>query len=331
MSVRETVLTALKNRNGEWISGEALSKSLKVSRTTVWKQIKSLIGEGYKIDSSPKKGYRISAPIDVLSPEEVCPGLETRVLGKTQYLYFRETDSTNNQARRLASDGFPEGTVVVAETQTAGKGRRGREWYSPRNQGIYVSIILRPVLPLNEISRIPLMAAVATAEALQHELNLNPAIKWPNDILINNRKIVGILSEAVADMDGVQYIVMGIGININNKLEDFPADLRTPATSVLIEQDRPISRIRLLQQLLLRLEYHYNLLLSGNFILTLEKARSLSLVFGQKVKLDSGNEVVSGQALDINENGYLLVRDENGTIHTVMSGEISVLPAVSSD
>lgn len=326
MTTRDSVLTALKASNGEWISGEAISKSLDVSRTTVWKQVKVLVDEGYKVDSSPKKGYRISTPVDILSPEEVCPGLKTEILGRKHYLYFREIDSTNNRARALASEGYPEGTVIVAETQTAGRGRRGRDWYSPANQGIYVSIILRPVLRLKEISRISLVTAVAVAETLEEELHLKPLIKWPNDILINNRKMVGILSEAVTDMDSVEYIVVGIGLNINNTLQEFPADLRTPATSALAELDHPGSRIKVLQSLLLSLERHYNLLLGGNFARTLEKARRLSLVIGQEVQLDSGNSIVSGQAIDIDESGYLLVRDQTGTIHTIMSGEISVVP-----
>lgn len=331
MTLREAVLKALKEKKGEWVSGEALSESLKVSRTAVWKHIKTLLAEGYEIESSPKKGYRISAPADLLSPEEVWPGLATEVFGRQDYFYYREIDSTNNRARVLASEGYPEGTIVVAEMQTAGRGRRGRSWYSPVNQGIYVSVILRPMLPLKEISRVSLVIAAAVAETLESELNLQPRIKWPNDILIDNKKIAGILSEAVTDMDGVEYIVAGIGLNINNHAQDFPTDFRTIATSALAEHDRPGSRIKVLQSLLLHLESNYKQLVAGNFAKILEKAKRLSMVIGQEVRLDTVNGFTVGQAIDIDDSGFLLVRDQQGTIHTVMSGEISILPSDSGD
>jgi len=330
MTLRESVLTALKERNGEWVSGEALSERLKVSRTAVWKQVKTLLAEGYEVESSPKKGYRISGQADILSPEEVRPGLATTVFGQKDYFYYREIDSTNNRARVLASEGYPEGTVVVAEMQTAGRGRRGRSWFSPANQGIYVSVILRPVLPLREISRISLVTAAAVAATVESELKLQPRIKWPNDVLIDNKKICGILAEAVTDMDGIEYIVVGIGLNINNQIQDFPADLRTIVTSARAEHDRPDSRITVLQGLLLHLESYYLQLLAGDFTPTLEKARSLSMVIGQEVRLDTGQGFIAGQAIDIDDSGFLLVRDPQGTIHTIMSGEISVLPAPSA-
>ncbi|HWP97998.1 MAG TPA: biotin--[acetyl-CoA-carboxylase] ligase [Syntrophomonadaceae bacterium] len=328
MTLREVVLAALKENNGEWISGEALSEKLNVSRTTVWKQIKTLQAEGYEVDSSPKKGYRLSAPPDLLSALEVGPGLTTRVFGREHYIYYLETDSTNNRARDLAAAGYPEGTVVVAEKQSAGRGRRGRNWYSPASQGIYLSMIMRPVLPLNEISRISLVIAVAVAETLEAELNMPARIKWPNDILVNGKKIVGILTEAVTDMDGVEYIVTGIGININNQGSDFPDQFRTPATSVLAEKNVPVSRIKVLQGLLARLELLYFQFLKDGFGPILAKGRSLSMVIGQEVRLDTVNGFLEGQAVDIDDNGFLQVRDRQGAVHRVMSGEINIVPSL---
>lgn len=326
MTLREAVLLALKEKNGEWLSGELLSESLNVSRTTVWNQIKALLAEGYEVESSPKKGYRLSSPPDILSSAEVCPELATKVFGQTDYLYYQEIDSTNNQARSLASTGYPEGTVVVADMQTAGRGRRGRSWYSPGSQGIYMSVILRPLLPLKEISRISLLTAVAVAETLEEELNLPARIKWPNDILINNKKVAGILSEAVTDMDGIEYIVVGIGLNISTRLQDFPSDFRTAATSAHLEDARPVSRVKVLQGLLARLERHYFDLLAGSFEGTLLKGKSLSLIIGQELRLDTINGFLVGQALDIDENGFLLVRDQSGIVHTIFSGEVTILP-----
>ncbi|HBV89231.1 MAG TPA: biotin--[acetyl-CoA-carboxylase] ligase [Desulfosporosinus sp.] len=331
MTLRDAVLQALKeNKNGEWLSGETLSESLQVSRTTVWNQIKALLAEGYKVESSPKKGYRLSSPPDILSSAEVCPGLASEVFGRKEYIYYQETDSTNSRARDLAAKGYPEGTVVVADMQTSGRGRRGRNWYSPSNQGIYMSVILRPVLPLKEISRISLVTAVAAAETFQEELNLPARIKWPNDILINNKKIAGILAEVVTDMDGIEYIVVGIGLNINNRLHDFPSDLRTLATSAQVEDEHLVSRVKVLQGLLARLENHYFDLLAGKFANTLEKGRNLSVVIGKELSLDTINGVLVGQAVDIDDNGFLLLRDKSGNVHTIISGEITIIPSSPS-
>ncbi len=331
MTLRESVLLALKEKKGQWVSGEALSENLKVSRTTVWKQIKTLLSDGYEIESAPRKGYRISLPADILSPEEVRPGLKTEVFGQREYFYYREIDSTNNRARILASEGYPEGTIVVAEMQSAGRGRRGRSWYSPAGQGIYVSVILRPLLPLKEISRVSLVTAVAVAETVQSELHLQPRIKWPNDILIEGKKIAGILSEAVTDIDGIEYIVAGIGLNVNNQILDFPADFRTPATSARAENHRPDSRIRVLQGLLLHLESYYKDLRAGNFTHVLEKGRSLSMVIGREVRLDTVNGFIVGEAIDIDDSGFLLLRHRQGTIQTIMSGEISILSSETGE
>lgn len=264
----------------------------------------------------------------LLLPDEVSRGLTSKVFGRKNYFYYREIDSTNSRALDLASAGYPEGTVVVAETQTAGRGRRGRSWYSPVSHGIYMSVILRPTLALRDISRVSLVIPVAVAETLQAEFNLPARIKWPNDILINGKKIAGILSEVVTGTNRIDYIVTGIGLNINNPIEDFPGDLRTDPTSVLAEKERPVSRVKVLQGLLVRLENRYFQLLEGDFSGILEKGKSLSLVIGQEVRFDTPGGSAVGRAVDIDDHGFLVVRDEFGQIHTVMSGEINIPPAL---
>jgi BirA family biotin operon repressor/biotin-[acetyl-CoA-carboxylase] ligase len=331
MTLRQSILMALKENNGEWLSGEVLSASLDLSRTMIWKQIKQLKAEGYVVESSSKKGYRLVACPDILSADEVCPGLITEVFGRRDYFYYPSIDSTNRQARILASQGYPEGTVVVADMQTDGRGRRGRSWYSPAGQGIYMSLILRPRIPLKEISRISLMPAVALAETLQEELGLAARIKWPNDILINHKKIAGILSEAITDMDGIEFVVIGMGLNINNPESDFPDDFRTDPTSILTEMKQPASRVRILQSLLAKLEYHYQLLQKGDFAETLAAGRRMSMVIGQKVSLETSQGIVTGRAVDIDENGFLLVDEGSGVQHTVISGEIEVLADKSAN
>ncbi|MEQ8201208.1 MAG: biotin--[acetyl-CoA-carboxylase] ligase [Syntrophomonadaceae bacterium] len=330
MTLRRAILNTLKENPGAWVSGEALSDSLNVSRTAIWKQIKHLLDEGYEIESAPKKGYRMRSTPDLLSPDEVCADLATAVFGQQDYFYFREIDSTNNYARDAAREGVPEGTIVVAEMQTAGRGRRGRGWFSPSRQGIYMSIILRPDMPLPQLARIPLVAAVALAETIRAAVGLDARIKWPNDILVNNKKIAGILSEAVADMDGIDYVVVGFGLNFSNDPGEFPPDLRMPATSVQAEGSRPFSRVGLMQDLLYNLEQSYQQLLAGNFDTVLAKARELSMVIGQNVRLETNQGHIIGKAIDLNENGYLVVVGRGGSVQTVMSGEIEVIDSANA-
>jgi BirA family biotin operon repressor/biotin-[acetyl-CoA-carboxylase] ligase len=299
--------------------------SLKVSRTTIWKQIKILQSEGYAIESSPKKGYRLSMIPDILSPEEVKDGLQTQLFGREHYYYFKEIDSTNNYAKTLAADGHPEGTVVIAESQSSGRGRRGRQWYSDSGQGIFLSLILRPPLPVNELSRINMAIALAIVDALQ-EVGIKSGIKWPNDILIKDRKIAGILTEAITDMDGIEFIVSGIGLNVNTLIEDFPAELRPIVTSVREEAGRMVSRVHLLQILLLKLEQRYQQLISGAFTEILEQVRTLSLVIGRDITIKQLGGITEGRAIDIDNNGFLLVRDGQGNIHHLMSGEVLLKP-----
>lgn len=321
MAFREAVLAAIRERQDEWVSGEALSQYLKVSRTTIWKQVKTLQAEGYEIETSPKKGYRLSELPDILSAEEVGRGLKTEVFGRENYFYLSETDSTNKYAKQLAAQGYPEGTLVVAERQTAGRGRRGRQWHSEPGQAIFMSLILRPSLPLKELSRITLFIAVAVVETLER-FGIKSGIKWPNDVLINGRKIAGILTEAVTDMDGIEYIVTGIGLNVNNRIEDFPEEIRSIPTTIREEAGHCVSRVEVLQEFLWQLETSYRQLLSGGFNEILEKVRSLSLVIGRDIKIDSVNGITTGRAIDIDNNGFLMVRDAQGDIHNVMSGEI---------
>lgn len=321
MTLREAVLAVIKEREGEWVSGEALSQSLNVTRTTIWKHVKTLQSEGYAIDTSPKKGYRLSALPDILSLEEVIGGLQTEVFGREHYIYLQEIDSTNNYAKKLAAEGYPEGTLVIAEKQSAGRGRRGRQWHSEPGQAIFMSLILRPKLPLKELSRVTMFIAVAVVDTL-NEFGIKGGIKWPNDVLINGRKIAGILTEAVTDMDGIEYIVTGIGLNVNNLITDFPEELRGIVTSFREEAGRFIPRIEVLHEFLLNLETNYQQLISGGFDEILEKVRSLSLVIGHDIQIDSVNGITTGRAIDIDNNGFLMVRDSLGNIHNVMSGEI---------
>ncbi len=327
MSLPKQLLRVLYDNQGQWLTEASLSRILQVPAAIIGGLIKSLCADGYQVEKSRDKGYRLINQ-DSLLPDEVRRGLRTDVFGQKGYFYFREIDSTNNRALELAAQGYPEGTVVVAETQTAGRGRRGRTWHSPARHGIYVSVILRPPLPVRDVPRVSLLLGVAVAETLEAEYDLPARIKWPNDILINHRKIAGILSEVVTSpQHEVDYIVTGIGLNINNPLEEFPPDLRTDPTSVMAERDTPVSRVRILQGLLMRLESRYYQLLEGDWGGILNKGKELSMVLGQEVKFDTPGGLAAGKAVDIDNNGFLLVQDEHGKIHTVISGEVYISPA----
>ena len=323
MTSSEEILQFLIDRSNEWVSDEDLIKAFQTDRITLLKRIDDLQNKGYQIGYIASRGYRIRSLSNDLTAEEVAIGLETKVFGRNHYIYCPQIDSTNNLAHSLALEGYPEGTVVTAEEQTAGKGRRGREWYSAPGRGIYMSIILKPALPRDKISSIPLLAAVALAEALE-ESGLKPMVKWPNDILINNKKIAGILAETITNRENIESVILGIGININHNISDFPSGLRTPPTSLKIELGVDITRTKLLQSLLLFLEQHYHLLQTGNFDRTLEKARRLSTIIGKRINYEMNGSYISGIALDLDKNGFLLVKDKKNKTYTITSGEIFI-------
>ncbi len=236
------LLRSLRAQQGQWISGAVLCRQLQVSRTAVWKHIGALKTFGYRIESSPRRGYLLREIPDRLVPQELREGLQTTVIGRAEIHYFPCTESTNRQAKTLAGGGAPSGTLVLAEEQTAGRGRRGRSWFSPPGAGIYLSVILRPDITPQEAPRFALATAAAVAAAVQETTLVETRIKWPNDILAGGRKLGGILTEAVLEMDRVEYLIIGLGLNVNLDRIDFPQDLRETATSIQAETGRWTSK-----------------------------------------------------------------------------------------
>ncbi|MBW1745028.1 MAG: biotin--[acetyl-CoA-carboxylase] ligase, partial [Deltaproteobacteria bacterium] len=247
MTTKDQLLLYLKENHENWVSGELISNNLAVSRSAIWKHIRKLKEEGYVIESAPKKGYLLSKASDPITADEIRQGLCTNVLGRKNIIYLKETDSTNTRAKELATQGAPEGTLIIAEKQTNGRGRRGRSWFSPPGGGIYFSLILRPAISPGETPRITLMTAVVLAETLISLMKLKLRIKWPNDILVNGKKLAGILTEISTEMDAVNYIVVGLGMNVNTRFEKFPSEIKKNATSILIETGKQFPRIRLIQ------------------------------------------------------------------------------------
>ena len=255
MGTKDRLLGHLKECKGDWVSGESLSRRLGVTRSAVWKIIRKLREEGYVIESSPKKGYSLSKISEMLLPNEIRAGLDTEVFGMGEIIHFRETDSTNARAKELAVQGAPEGTLIVSESQTEGRGRKGRAWFSPSEAGIYVSLILRPNIPPSEAPRITFLTAVSAVEALLALTSLEVTIKWPNDILVKGKKIAGILTEISAEMDAIDYVVVGLGMNVNNP--HLPDDIEDKATSVFIETGKRFHKVKIVREYLRQQEKYY--------------------------------------------------------------------------
>ena len=325
MSTKQQLLIYLKEVKGAWVSGEFLAHKMTVSRSAIWKHIGSLKDDGYVIESSRKKGYLLRQTSDLLLTDEIREGLKTNVFGKGEIIYFRETDSTNVRAKYLAGDDAPEGTVVVAEKQTQGRGRKGRFWFSPPGEGIYTSIILRPPISPNEAPKLTLMASVAVAEALLSLTSLKINIKWPNDILINGRKVAGILTEISTDMDRIDYVVIGVGVNVNTPRQGLHPDIRQTATSILMETGKPFPRIALLRAYLEWLEIYYETFKTKGFDPVMNRWKNFADIIGRRISVDLMDRVRMGEVLDIDKDGFLILRDSEGTIERIISGDVTLL------
>lgn len=315
------ILELLRRQEG-FLSGEDIGRELSITRAAVWKGIKKLREEGYEIEAVTNRGYRLTNPETMYNKRELEQGLKTKTMGQSIYFY-EETDTTNNRARELALEGAPEGTLVVAEKQTAGRGRRGKVWESPLGTGIWMSLVLRPQIAPAEASVLTLLCGLATAEAIEAETGLSAGIKWPNDILINGKKAVGILTEMDCEMSEVHFVIPGIGINVNTA--SFPPEIAEIATSLYLECGKTVSRRRLVHKVLERLEEHYETFLrTGSFAAMLEDYRKHCITLGKEVHV-LGRKPFFAEALDITPEGELLVRRaDNGKEEVVFSGEVSI-------
>jgi len=326
-SMKEAVLAVLRAAGSGWVSGEELSQRLGVSRTAVWKQMEVLRSAGYTLEAQPRLGYRLTGAPDSVTPDEVLPGLATRAFGR-QIEYRESVGSTNELAKQLARSGAPEGLLVLADEQTAGKGRLGRSWTTPRGSALAMSLVLRPELPPVLAPRITLVAAVAVAEAVREVTGLPAGIKWPNDLQLFGRKFCGILTEMDAEMERVAFVVCGMGLNVNMDRADLPEAFREVATSLKAEKGETFRRAPLVQAVMARFEDIYGRLTAGRFDQVLDRWRALSITLGQEVSALSmaGEPTLTGLAEDVDDDGALLIRTEDGILVRVMSGEVSLRP-----
>jgi BirA family biotin operon repressor/biotin-[acetyl-CoA-carboxylase] ligase len=318
----EAVLQVLRGAPDP-VSGEKLAAQLGLSRAAVWKRIQRLKAQGYAIEGSPRRGYRLLAVPDKLLPEEILLGLRTRRLTGPVH-HYETLGSTNDLAKDLAARGAPEGTVVVAETQTGGRGRLGREWDSPAGVGLYASLVLRPMLPPLELPQITLTTAVAVVRALRRAAGVTPGIKWPNDLLLDGKKLGGILTEMESESDRIRHVVVGLGLNVNNP--GFPPQLAATATSLALATGKTYARVDLLKAWLEEFEGLYERFLHQGFPEILEEWKAAAVTLGQAVTVRQGPRTIAGQALDVAADGALLLRTADGDVVRVTSGEIAPGP-----
>ncbi|MDP3732343.1 MAG: biotin--[acetyl-CoA-carboxylase] ligase [Candidatus Omnitrophota bacterium] len=314
--MQEKILDFLKRKQG-YISGEEISHRLGISRQALWKHIHALKDSGYDIVAVPHLGYKLISCPDRIFSSEVARQLNTMFMGKKIY-YFDAVSSTMDSALQLAMEGAPEGAIVLAESQTKGRGRLGRDWFSPKYKGIYLSLILRPRISPNQAPLLTLMSAVSICEAVKEKTDLACQIKWPNDILAHHKKLGGILTELNAETDLSRFIVVGIGLNVNNDKKTIPAG----ATSLKEQKKEDINRVELLQEILRKIEENYLSFQKDSGKSIIDKWRNWSISLGRRVRVSFQNEHIEGEAIDIDIDGGLLIRNDSGFIRKVMSGDV---------
>lgn len=321
--MKAEILKMLKEAD-DHISGQQLCEQFQVSRTAVWKVINQLKEEGYQVEAVRNKGYRIIESPDVLTREELAVqiGDATRWAGQ-EIVCFTETDSTNVRARKLGENGAAHGTLVVAEQQTAGRGRRGRGWESPAGSSIYMSLLLRPEFLPNKAPMLTIVMAYSVATALREQTGLDFLIKWPNDIVLNGKKVVGILTEMSTEIEYINHVVIGVGINVNT--EAFPEEICATATSIRRESGKTWRRAELIAAILRQFEVQYERFVKEEDLAYLREAYDAILVnCNREVRILGEKDGYRAVALGIDDQGELLVRKEDGTVTSVYAGEVSV-------
>ncbi len=349
----EGIIRMFKEKDG-FVSGEEMSRRLGITRAAIWKKMKALREKGYVIEGSTAKGYRL-----IKTPEFSVEELKILVKGDFgKEIIFRESlDSTNTLAMELAEKGVSHGTVVIADRQLKGRGRLGRTWFSPPKGNIYMSVIVRPEIEPKDATLLTIMSAISCSRAVRNSTGIEVKIKWPNDLMVSERKLGGILTEMKSDQDRIVFAVIGIGINVNTRLDAFPSDVRAVATSVIEEFNNPslptqksphppfikggqggikdggaggfekseISRTLIIAAILNELERWFKVLIKGGRIQLINEWKKLSSTLGRKVKVVSGKDTFSGIAEDIDDEGMLILRLPSGGLKKISAGDVIML------
>jgi len=317
----EELLRRLEGPQGSFVSGEALAQELGVSRTAIWKRLKKLKAKGFPIESLRSRGYRFNGVISSFNEFTISAGLTTEFIGRKIH-FFDKLYSTNDKAANLARQGAPEGTVVISETQEGGRGRLGRPWTSPSGVNLYASVILRPRVAPHELQGITLLAAVAVAEAVGHFATRAPSVKWPNDVLLDSKKVAGILMEMHTEAELASFVIAGIGVNVNMDKKMFPGELRHKATSIISASGEHISRTDFAQKVFLSLEIWYKTFLEKGLSAIIDAWRKYFTSEGKAVRVRSAQKTIEGTCLGVDNDGALLVRLPSGVTERVLAGDI---------
>ena len=324
MTTDAQLLSALRQSADNFTTGAELSRRVGLPGSVLTGRLKELRKLGYEIEASPHLGFRLVGSPDALHAEDLLARLPSgRIVGRDIQV-FQETTSTNDIAEKLARDGVKEGVVVFAESQSAGRGRLGRKWVSPAKKGLWFSVLLRPRLRPVEATQLTVAAATALARAIRSLTQLEPDIKWPNDLLLRGRKVAGILTEMSAELDRVKHIIIGIGLDVNQASSDFPADVRKLATSLKLECGETVDRAELAAAILLELERDYARICQGGFAALADEWEARCSTIGQNVAIFMGDRRVHGRAESLDDDGALLVRTEHGRIERIIGGDVRV-------
>ncbi|SCY99676.1 biotin--[acetyl-CoA-carboxylase] ligase [Alkaliphilus peptidifermentans] len=319
--MKNKILQELISQQGAYISGESLAEKCNVSRTAIWKQINALKKDGYIIETANRRGYLLKENDDMLLPAEIQANLNTSEIGK-KIIHFQSIDSTNTYAKEIAEK-MPSGTIIVSEEQLGGKGRMGKDWTSPKGEGIWMSVILKPHIPPEEGSKLTQIAAAAVCEGIRSITGLNALIKWPNDVVVGGRKVCGILTEMVAEINQIHYLIVGPGINVNNSR--FDESLSNIATSLYLEKGEKIHRKKLLCEIINKFDQLYNdFITEGTLKKSIDICRMNSALIGREIIIHQGGKKIKAKALDITEDGLLEVIYEDGSKSKIISGEVSI-------
>lgn len=323
MTTDAKILSALR-KSPDGVSGAELAAQLRISRAAVWSRIEELRQVGFDISASPHFGYRIVSEPDALIADDLVARLgKTKIIGRDIHV-FEQTTSTNDVIEKLARDGVREGVVVFAESQTKGRGRLGRKWLSPARKGLWFSVLLRPDVRPQETTQLTVASATALRRAIFSETNLQPEIKWPNDILIGGKKVAGILTEMSAELDRVRYVILGMGIDVNLDASEFPAELKKTATSLKIETNETISRAELATAILREWDEDYLRVCSGKFSGIADEWEKHCTTIGKNVNVQIGDRKIRGRAEALDDDGALLLRTEHGRLERIIGGDVTL-------
>lgn len=324
MTIDTRILRSLRQAGAAGVAGTELSRGLGISRAAIWSHISDLRAVGYDIEASPHLGYRLVSAPDRLLADDLLSRLEGSPLIGRDIRVFRETLSTNEIMGKLARDEVAEGAVVFAESQTGGRGRLGRTWVSPAGRGLWFSVLLRPPMLPQEMTRLTVAAATSLARAINRQTGIRPEIKWPNDILIRGRKTAGILTEMQTEPDRIRHAILGIGVNVNLEPDDWPGELRRSATSLRIEAGEAIDRPALAVRILKELDGDYRKICGGGFAEIAAEWADQCSTLGQWVRVRTGGRVVRGRAESLDSDGALLVRNDHGQLDRIIGGDVTV-------